>query len=214
MISQYWFRWWLGAIRHQAITRANIDSDLCLLCCVIRPQWVKSWIQPCQLIMIFDTIKNLNLLQLMCIIVPTAEDVAAFSNFVDTGEDSAAPAAAPTAPSAAPAETAAPGKEYPEHIAGMWGSNTACCLAAIQCGKLKFWSTSRKQMFLICSIKNSTSPGQFSSCPDQNALALVSGWALVMLVPSLPLLGAWGYYYPVAMSCGQVFATHLKKGHL
>ena len=28
MISQHWFRWWLGAIRHQAITWANVDPVL------------------------------------------------------------------------------------------------------------------------------------------------------------------------------------------
>ena len=25
IISQYWFRWWLGAVRHQAITWTNVD---------------------------------------------------------------------------------------------------------------------------------------------------------------------------------------------
>ena len=29
MISQHWFRWWLGAVRQQAITWANVDRDLC-----------------------------------------------------------------------------------------------------------------------------------------------------------------------------------------
>ena len=29
MRSQHWFRWWLGAVRQQAITWANVDSDLC-----------------------------------------------------------------------------------------------------------------------------------------------------------------------------------------
>ena len=29
MVSQYWFRWWLGAVRQQAITWANVDPDLC-----------------------------------------------------------------------------------------------------------------------------------------------------------------------------------------
>ena len=29
MISQYWFRWWLGAIRQQAIDWANVDLDQC-----------------------------------------------------------------------------------------------------------------------------------------------------------------------------------------
>ena len=28
MISQHWFRWWLGAVRQQAITWANVDPDL------------------------------------------------------------------------------------------------------------------------------------------------------------------------------------------
>ena len=28
MISQHWFRQWLGAVRHQAITCANVDTDL------------------------------------------------------------------------------------------------------------------------------------------------------------------------------------------
>ena len=28
-ISQRWFRYWLGAIRQQAITWANVDQDLC-----------------------------------------------------------------------------------------------------------------------------------------------------------------------------------------
>ena len=29
MVSQHWFRYWLGAVRHHAITWANIDPDLC-----------------------------------------------------------------------------------------------------------------------------------------------------------------------------------------
>ena len=29
MISQHWFRWWLGAVRQQAITWANVDTDPC-----------------------------------------------------------------------------------------------------------------------------------------------------------------------------------------
>ena len=29
MISQHWFRWWLGAVRQQAITWAHVDPDLC-----------------------------------------------------------------------------------------------------------------------------------------------------------------------------------------
>ena len=29
MISQHWFRSWLGVVRQQAITWANVDSDLC-----------------------------------------------------------------------------------------------------------------------------------------------------------------------------------------
>ena len=29
MISQYWFRLWLGAVGQQAITWANVDPDLC-----------------------------------------------------------------------------------------------------------------------------------------------------------------------------------------
>ena len=29
MISQHWFRYWLGAVRQQAITWANVDPDLC-----------------------------------------------------------------------------------------------------------------------------------------------------------------------------------------
>ena len=29
MISQHWFREWLGAISQQAITWANVDPDLC-----------------------------------------------------------------------------------------------------------------------------------------------------------------------------------------
>ena len=36
-------------------------------------------------------------------------------------------------------------------------------------------------MFFICSIQHSTRPGQFSTRPDQNALALASGGALVSL---------------------------------
>ena len=30
MINQHWFRQWLGAIRQQAITWANVDTDICL----------------------------------------------------------------------------------------------------------------------------------------------------------------------------------------
>ena len=29
MTSQHWFRWWLGAVRQQAITWASGDPDLC-----------------------------------------------------------------------------------------------------------------------------------------------------------------------------------------
>ena len=29
MISQHWFRWWLGAVRQQAITWGKVDPDLC-----------------------------------------------------------------------------------------------------------------------------------------------------------------------------------------
>ena len=29
MRSQHWFRWWLGTVRQQAITWANVDPDLC-----------------------------------------------------------------------------------------------------------------------------------------------------------------------------------------
>ena len=29
MVSQHWFRWWLGAIRHQAITWTNVHTFLC-----------------------------------------------------------------------------------------------------------------------------------------------------------------------------------------
>ena len=29
MKTQWWLRWWLGAIRQQAITWANVDPDLC-----------------------------------------------------------------------------------------------------------------------------------------------------------------------------------------
>ena len=29
MTSQYWFRQWIGAVRHQAITWANVDPDPC-----------------------------------------------------------------------------------------------------------------------------------------------------------------------------------------
>ena len=29
LMSQHWFGWWLGAVRHQAITRANVNSNIC-----------------------------------------------------------------------------------------------------------------------------------------------------------------------------------------
>ena len=41
MISQHWFRYWLDAVRQQAITRANVDSDLCRHMVLTGPQWVK-----------------------------------------------------------------------------------------------------------------------------------------------------------------------------
>ena len=34
IIGQHWFRWWLGAVRHQATTWANVDT---YLCCHIEP---------------------------------------------------------------------------------------------------------------------------------------------------------------------------------
>ena len=27
--SQHWYRWWLGAVRQQAVTWTNVDTDLC-----------------------------------------------------------------------------------------------------------------------------------------------------------------------------------------
>ena len=53
----------------------------------------------------------------------------------------------------------------------------------MQCGKLNFWSTRPKtdEMSLICSILNSTHPGQFSTRLAQNALALAKGGGLVSL---------------------------------
>ena len=50
IINQHWFRWWLGAIRHQAITWTNVDPDLCphmvSLGMNSLPQeiWMKFWI--------------------------------------------------------------------------------------------------------------------------------------------------------------------------
>ena len=29
MVNQYWFRYWFGAVKQQAITWANVDPDLC-----------------------------------------------------------------------------------------------------------------------------------------------------------------------------------------
>ena len=46
--------------------------------------------------------------------------------------------------------------------------------AMAQCGKLDFWALAQKQMFLICSIQNSTRPGHYSNRPAQNALELAS----------------------------------------
>ena len=40
MISQYWFRYWLGAVRQQAITWTNVDWVPCRLYGVARAQWV------------------------------------------------------------------------------------------------------------------------------------------------------------------------------
>ena len=48
-----------------------------------------------------------------------------------------------------------------------------------QCRKQNFWGTLLKKISLICSIQNSTYPGQFSTCLPQNALTLASGRALV-----------------------------------
>ena len=39
MINSHWFRLWLGAVRQQAITWANVDQDLCHYG-VTRQQWV------------------------------------------------------------------------------------------------------------------------------------------------------------------------------
>ena len=57
-------------------------------------------------------------------------------------------------------------------------------LFSTQWGKLIFWSTRPKTDVLICSIQNSTCPGQFFTCPDQNALALASKKTLVSLTPN------------------------------
>ena len=38
VISQYWFRQWLGAVKQQAITWANVDPDLCRHSGVTRPE--------------------------------------------------------------------------------------------------------------------------------------------------------------------------------
>ena len=50
--SQHWFRYWLGAIRHQAITWANVDPDLCHHMVVLGHNWVKCSIN-CKLIYSF-----------------------------------------------------------------------------------------------------------------------------------------------------------------
>ena len=42
IISQHWFRLWLGAVRQQAITWANIDIDLCRH---MATQWVIIFVQ-------------------------------------------------------------------------------------------------------------------------------------------------------------------------
>ena len=52
-------------------------------------------------------------------------------------------------------------------------------------GKKIFGALARRQMFSICSIQNSTCPGQFSTHPAQNTLALVSGRALVSLTAEI-----------------------------
>ena len=56
-----------------------------------------------------------------------------------------------------------------------------CYLWNCSVGNKNFWNTCPKQMSLICSIQNATPQGQFSTHPAQNALALVSGRALVSL---------------------------------
>ena len=42
MISQHWFRQWLGAVRQQAVTWANDEPDFLSPYGVTRPQWVNS----------------------------------------------------------------------------------------------------------------------------------------------------------------------------
>ena len=68
----------------------------------------------------------------------------------------------------------------------------------VQCGKLHFRSTGPKQMSLICSMQNSTCPGQFSTRPAQNALASASGLALVSLTEAAISSFVWFLsLYPV-----------------
>ena len=52
MISQHWFRWWLGVIRQQAITWTNVDPDLCrqneLICDMLEQHvWVNQVSKTC-----------------------------------------------------------------------------------------------------------------------------------------------------------------------
>jgi len=62
------------------------------------------------------------LIQLLCIVVSNAADVAAFKSFTPgaaaptPGAAAAKPTSAPSAPSPAPAP--APGKTYPSHLPG------------------------------------------------------------------------------------------------
>ena len=47
MISQHWFRWWLGAVRQQAMTWRNVKCRSASLYGIPRPQWVNDALAPC-----------------------------------------------------------------------------------------------------------------------------------------------------------------------
>ena len=70
----------------------------------------------------------------------------------------------------------------------------------------KFLGHSLEKIFRLSSIKNSLQPGQFSTLPTQNLLALMSGQVLVFLtsysIPQGPILGPSYFAWCICFSDG------------
>lgn len=147
--------------------------------------------------------KDVPLGKLMCIIVPTTEDVAAFKDYVDTGVASA-PATGPPEP-AAPAAPASPAMEYPDHIA----VPLPALSPTMEKGTIAAWMVnvgdSLSEGDVLCQIETDKATMDFET-PEEGYLAKVIvpagtrdvdlGKILCIIVPSEADIAAFADYVP------------------